>query len=444
MRHYNDGKAPEFVYKDVPTNKLIRMAYIDSRANPGIFQEVAATINWDDEETYIGGGFSEEFIKEFADKINWSYLTKYQSFEHDELCKYANRIDWKVASQYQILPEPIISAHRYEVDWDAISTCQTLNCAFIDMMNEYVNWNRVSKSQKLNYDLLIKYIDKINWTMASFYQNSSIPIEFIREHPEYIEWSSFSSRLTENDMLIVEEFVDYINWDNIHFALGIEFVVLNESYMNWDNVSRYETFTDQFIAAYDYEINWEIASEYQTLSEDVIREHEDRVDWEKISIHQTLSEPFIHEYKDSVSWVHIAFNQSLSKEFIDDHIEYLHKYLIILFDRDMYSDEFINEFRLPVPIEKIGVEVQPTYENENEYFVTITNDTRYVDYPCAHIVSGDVVNAVYGQNINNKWGHIATGDTVTIEPGKTINVFLINTKLNMVVGAGSYTVPLNA
>ena len=49
-----------------------------------------------------------------------------------------------------------------------------------------------------------------------------------------------------------------------------------------------------------YNGNWQNISKHQTLSEDFIREFKDKVNWYWISRYQTLSEDFIREFKDKL------------------------------------------------------------------------------------------------------------------------------------------------
>ena len=48
-------------------------------------------------------------------------------------------------------------------------------------------------------------------------------------------------------------------------------------------------------------MDWENISFYQTLSEDFIREFKDKVDWQSISMYQILSEDFIKEFQDKLN-----------------------------------------------------------------------------------------------------------------------------------------------
>ena len=85
--------------------------------------------------------------------------------------------------------------------------------------------------------------------------------------------------------------------------------------VNWDNISRHQTLSEDFIREFSDRVKWDYISCYQTLSEDFIREFSDRVDWDYISIRQTLSEDFIREFSDRVSWDYISYYQTLSEDF---------------------------------------------------------------------------------------------------------------------------------
>src|SRR5574344_2919093 len=45
-------------------------------------------------------------------------------------------------------------------------------------------------------------------------------------------------------------------------------------------------------------VKWNNISKYQKLSEEFIEKHKDKLNWDKISEYQKLREPFIEKYKD--------------------------------------------------------------------------------------------------------------------------------------------------
>jgi len=88
---------------------------------------------------------------------------------------------------------------------------------------------------------------------------------------------------------------------------------------SWENISRYQHLTEDFIRKFKDYMDWTNISKFQKLSESFIREFEDKVNWNWISFKQTLSESFIREFKDKVNWYYISSSQKLSESFIRDY-----------------------------------------------------------------------------------------------------------------------------
>ena len=67
------------------------------------------------------------------------------------------------------------------------------------------------------------------------------------------------------------------------------------------------------------EIDWENISKNENLTENFIREFENNVDWFYVSSYQNLSEDFLLEFKSKIYWNNIHYNKnlSLSKNFTE-------------------------------------------------------------------------------------------------------------------------------
>ena len=106
-----------------------------------------------------------------------------------------------------------------------------------------------------------------------------------------------------------------ITWNKktITFSNG-ETCEINQ--VDWDWISKYQTFSEDFIREFHNEVDWYRISIYQKLSEEFIREFQNKVDWNYISQCQKLSEEFIREFQNKVYWDNISQCQKLSEEFI--------------------------------------------------------------------------------------------------------------------------------
>ena len=104
------------------------------------------TFNWNDFIFYRNNELTEEFIREFKDRVNWIY----------------------------------------------ISVCQKLSEDFIREFEDIVDWYWISRSQKLSEDFIREFEDKVNWNMISKFQKLSE--EFIKEFKNKVDMIGISER----------------------------------------------------------------------------------------------------------------------------------------------------------------------------------------------------------------------------------------------------------
>lgn len=98
--------------------------------------------------------FSEEFIDEFKDKINWEMLCEYYRFADNLLIKYKDVLKWDTIFWYQIVDENIIRkcCDKFsKSDWYFLFKFQILSNEFLHDFN--MEFNAYSK---LDFLKLIK------------------------------------------------------------------------------------------------------------------------------------------------------------------------------------------------------------------------------------------------------------------------------------------------
>ena len=83
--------------------------------------------------------FSEEFIQENKDKINWIYISIFHSLNEEFIREFQHKVYWFYISYSQKLSENFIREFKDKVDWDNISANQNLNINFIEEFQDKVN-----------------------------------------------------------------------------------------------------------------------------------------------------------------------------------------------------------------------------------------------------------------------------------------------------------------
>ena len=122
---------------------------------------------------------SEDFIREFKDKVSWTYISQYQKLSLDFIKEFKDKVDWIYISIYQQLSLEFIREFQDKVNWDCISIYQKLSEDFIREFQDKVNWYSISQYQQLSEDFIREFKDKVNWDWISQYQKLSE--DFLKE-----------------------------------------------------------------------------------------------------------------------------------------------------------------------------------------------------------------------------------------------------------------------
>jgi len=69
---------------------------------------------------------SDDFIRDFQDKLNWSWITANHPLKENFIEEFKDFVDWDAVSQHQNLSEEFIRGHQNKVNWRWISIKQTL------------------------------------------------------------------------------------------------------------------------------------------------------------------------------------------------------------------------------------------------------------------------------------------------------------------------------
>ncbi len=116
---------------------------------------------------------SEDFIKEFQNKLNWNCISENQKLSEDFIIEFQNRVNWYRISESQKLSEKFIREFQDKVDWFYISKYQKLSEKFIREFQSKVNWYYIVKYQKLSESFIREFKNKVDWGRISEYQKLS-------------------------------------------------------------------------------------------------------------------------------------------------------------------------------------------------------------------------------------------------------------------------------
>jgi len=140
---------------------------------------------------------SEEFIREFQDRVNWFYISAHQTLSDEFRKEFQDRVNWDYISAYQTLSEEFIREFQDRVYWDYISTHQTLSEEFIREFKDRVDWFYISAYQTLSEEFIREFQDRVNWGCIS--ANQKLSEEFIREFQDRVNWGCISANQKLSD-----------------------------------------------------------------------------------------------------------------------------------------------------------------------------------------------------------------------------------------------------
>ena len=165
----------------------------------GLEYESVSVISW---YSVSRKPLSEDFIRKFKDKINWSCISRYQKLSENFIREFQNEVYWSFISQYQILSENFIREFKEKVVWEFISIYQKLSEDFIIEFKNEVNWFSISRDQKLSENFIIKFKKIIYWSTISIYQKLSE--SFISKYKNEVDWLNISKYQKLSEAFISE------------------------------------------------------------------------------------------------------------------------------------------------------------------------------------------------------------------------------------------------
>jgi hypothetical protein len=101
---------------------------------------------------FINKKYSEEEIRKVinqSSKDDWIYISLHQKLSEDFIREFQNKVDWMDISWNQTLSEDFIREFQDKVNWRNISLKQTLSENFIREFQGKLNWQNIRWNEKL-------------------------------------------------------------------------------------------------------------------------------------------------------------------------------------------------------------------------------------------------------------------------------------------------------
>lgn len=173
-------------------------------------------IKWDQVDFYYVSKeiqkLEEDFIIEFAEKLDWDIITNIQLKDQEFLEKYDFKINFNIVSDKMKFDETLnynfFLKYKENLDWTKIARWDYIAEDFIDIFHTELDWNVLSKQQGLTRYLLEKYIDKIviYQLQTNININDDIKREIIARREELDQNLELENIDEEKDNLLPEHF----------------------------------------------------------------------------------------------------------------------------------------------------------------------------------------------------------------------------------------------
>lgn len=131
------------------------------------------------------GSFSDNFLNEFQEYINWDIIC-YYNLSEDSIRKFKHKVNWDHVSQ-KALSEDFAREFQDQINWDILSEVYAnlgkLSESFIIEFQEKLSWDVIS-CQKLSQKFIHEFKDKLDWKQVV--KNNKLSTKFANEHAKYL------------------------------------------------------------------------------------------------------------------------------------------------------------------------------------------------------------------------------------------------------------------
>lgn len=118
-----------------------------------------------DVDYFANNNLSEEEIRENIPTLNkikgWDYISMYQILSEEFIREFKDKLNWEGISCYQKLSPQFIIEMKDYIEWEDICKHGIITSEIIEKCSDLVDWNRLVIYQKLDEKILDKYWNKL-------------------------------------------------------------------------------------------------------------------------------------------------------------------------------------------------------------------------------------------------------------------------------------------
>lgn len=136
--------------------------------------------------------FSEEFILENKDKLNWKLTCYTQIITPKIIEECEDLIEWDMIntkSYEYLLDRLVVEKHNDKLDWNKICLNPNISLSLIQEFPDKLNWEYISLREDLTEKFILKFSDKLNW--KSVITANDLNSDFIKENLHKIDEDNY-------------------------------------------------------------------------------------------------------------------------------------------------------------------------------------------------------------------------------------------------------------
>ena len=94
---------------------------------------------------------------------DWTIISHHHKLSEEFIREFQNKVEWHYISRFQPISENFISEFKHFVDWYIISENNSLSVEFIRKHQNELRWYVLTRYRKLSDDFLLEFQPKIDW-----------------------------------------------------------------------------------------------------------------------------------------------------------------------------------------------------------------------------------------------------------------------------------------
>lgn len=151
---------------------------------------------------------TEAFLREFASRIDFSAITV-DHLPEAFVREYFHTLSARSVAMHPTLSEQFLREHTDQLDWWTLSRRADLSDAFLEDFTDKVDWNTVSAQHHITVDFVERFADRLDYEALS---HNTLPEDVVRRFATKLDWASLLIRATPpyDDALVLEH-LDYID-----------------------------------------------------------------------------------------------------------------------------------------------------------------------------------------------------------------------------------------